>query len=56
MDQRRDNPAEIKALIANGQYAPCPQAVASAMLRRPGLRLFFGINGGGARVGQTQSV
>lgn len=38
------NNNDLKDRVKTGEYVPSPDAVAKAMLKRPGLRLLFGIN------------
>ena len=52
--KNREKPIEIKALIDAGQYVPSPEAVAAAMLKRPGLCLLFGLSPAAAPTGQSR--
>lgn len=49
------NNNDLKDRVKTGEYVPSPDAVAKAMLKRPGLRLLFGINSATV-AGQSQTA
>lgn len=56
MTQTNVKPNDLKLRIKDGQYSPSPEAVAKAMLKRPGLRLLFGVSTGATAAGHSQTL
>jgi hypothetical protein len=56
MTETKVSSESLKAQIDTGRYVPSPEAIAASMLRRPGLRLLFGLSAVATAVGQSQSA